>query len=99
MLDRGQIVALHTQRPRGSEIDRPRRLSASEPRPSPSRLLDRHVDHRLFDLWCGTVLQDPLLAADLLQRQVATFVVQLLEPVKAIAGGPSPGGGSNFFLT
>ena len=41
--------------------------------------------HRLLDLDRRAVLQDRLLAADLLQRQLATFVVQLLEPVKAVA--------------
>ena len=52
---------------------------------TPGRLLDRHLDRRLFDVGRGAVLQDRLLAADLLQRQLAAFVVQLLEPIKAVA--------------
>src|SRR5262249_30392911 len=52
---------------------------------APGRLLDRQRPHRLFDLDRRAVLEDWLSAADLLQRQLTTFVVQLLEPVKAIA--------------
>src|SRR6202011_2067396 len=33
----------------------------------------------------GPVRQDRLLAADLLQRQLAAFVIEILEPVEAIA--------------
>jgi hypothetical protein len=51
----------------------------------PGRLLNRQRHHRLLDLDRRAVLQDRLLAADLLQRQLATFVGQLLEPVKAVA--------------
>ena len=49
------------------------------------RLLDRQRDRRLLDLDRRAVLQDRLPAADLLQRQFAAFVVQLLEPVEAVA--------------
>jgi hypothetical protein len=59
-----------------------------DPDLTPGRLLDRHLDHRLFDLGCGAVVQDRLLAADLLQRQFAAFIVQLLEPVEAVAAVP-----------
>src|SRR6202022_3164800 len=40
---------------------------------------------RLFVLRRDAVLEDWLLAADLLQRQLAAFVIQLLEPVEAVA--------------
>jgi hypothetical protein len=40
---------------------------------------DRQLDRRLFDVRRRAVLQDRLPAADLLQRQLAPFVVQLLE--------------------
>ena len=56
-----------------------------DPHLAPGRLLDRHLDRRLFDLDRRAVLQDRLAAADLLQRQLAAFVVQLLEPVEAVA--------------
>jgi hypothetical protein len=39
----------------------------------------------LLDLRRHAVLQDRLAAADLLQRQLAAFVVQLLEAVEAVA--------------
>src|SRR6516225_12323565 len=56
---------------------------AGKRRPQSAKLTMPH--HRLLDLDRRAVLQDRLLAADLLQRQLATFVVQLLEPVKAVA--------------
>ncbi len=55
------------------------------PHLAPGRLLDCHLDRRLFDVRRRPVLQDRLAAADLLQRQLAAFVVQLLEPIKAVA--------------
>jgi hypothetical protein len=49
-------------------------------------LLGRQRDHCRFDLRRDTVLEeDRLLAANLLQRQLAAFVIQLLEPVEAVA--------------
>jgi len=51
---------------------------------TPGRLLDRQVNHRLLDFRRGAVLQHRLAAADLLQRQLAAFVVALFEPVKAV---------------
>src|SRR5437762_11446734 len=54
------------------------------PHLAPGRLLDCHLDRRLFDVRRRPVLQDRLAAADLLQRQLAAFVVQLLEPVEAV---------------
>src|SRR5437762_8493226 len=58
------------------------------PHLAPGRLLDCHLDRRLFDVRRRPVLQDRLAAADLLQRQLAAFVVQLLEPIKAVAAVP-----------
>jgi hypothetical protein len=48
-------------------------------------LLGRQRDHCRFDLRRDTVLEDRLLAANLLQRQLAAFVIQLPEPVEAAA--------------
>ena len=79
----------HTQRTPAGEIDRPRRFSASETRtwPQAGCSIASSTD-RLFDLRRRAVLQDRLLAADLLQRQFTAFVVQLLEPVEAVAAIP-----------
>src|ERR1700731_2647310 len=49
------------------------------------RLLDGNRHDGVFDLLCDAVFQHRLLAADLLQRQLAAFVVKLLEAVKAVA--------------
>src|ERR1700757_1853510 len=79
----------HTQRTPAGEIDRPRRFSASAMRTWPQgRLLDGQRHHGLFDLDRRAVLQDRLAPADLLQRQLAAFIVQLLEAVKAVAAVP-----------
>ena len=55
------------------------------PHLAPGRLFDRQRHHCRFDLRRDTVLEDRLLAADLGKRQLAAFVVQLLEPVEAVA--------------
>src|SRR6516225_11590362 len=76
----------HTHRTPAGEIDSPRRFSASETRTWPQAgcsIRQRH--HRLFDLDRRAVLQDRFAAADLLQCQLAAFVVQLLEAVEAVA--------------
>ena len=39
----------------------------------------------VFDLLCDAVFQHWLLAADLLQRQLAAFVIEFLETVEAVA--------------
>src|SRR5215469_10728548 len=52
---------------------------------APSRLLDRQRDGRLLDLDRYAVLQHWFAPADLLQRQLAAFIVQLLKPVKAVS--------------
>ena len=57
---------------------------------APSRLLDRLRDGRLFDLNRGAVLQHWFAPADLLQRQLAAFIVQLFKPVKAVSAVCSP---------
>src|SRR5207302_10572584 len=62
----------------------PRRFSASETRTWPQAGCSIELDRRLFDLNRRAVLQDRLPAADLLQRQLAAFVVQLLEPIEAV---------------
>src|SRR5204863_8797007 len=51
---------------------------------TPARLLDRQFHHRRLNRRIHPVGQDRLRAADLLQRQLAAFVVELLEPVKAV---------------
>ncbi len=50
-----------------------------------SRLLDGNRHDGVFDFLCDAVFQHGLLAADLLQRQLAAFVVKLLEAVEAVA--------------
>jgi len=52
---------------------------------APGRLFDRQRHHCGFDLRRNTVLEDRLLAADLGKRQLTAFVIQLLEPVEAVA--------------
>ena len=86
VFDRGQIVAL----PYAAHARRRDRQTLSlqrlrHPHLAPGWLLDRQVDHRLFDLRGGAVLQHWLAPADLLQGQLAAFVVELLEAVKAVA--------------
>src|SRR5512133_1153977 len=49
------------------------------------RLLDRQRYDGILDLLRHAVLQHRLLAADLLQSQFAALVVELLEPVEAVA--------------
>src|SRR5205814_9014230 len=51
---------------------------------TPARLLDRQFHHRRLNRRIHPVGQDRLRAADLLQRQLAAFVVALLDPVKAV---------------
>jgi hypothetical protein len=45
----------------------------------------RQRHHCRFDLRRDRVLEDRLLPADLGKRQLAAFVIQLLEPVEAVA--------------
>src|SRR5271169_6318948 len=54
------------------------------PELTPARLLDRQFYHRRLERRIHSVGQDRFRAADLLQRQLAAFVVELLEPVKAV---------------
>jgi hypothetical protein len=55
------------------------------PHLAPGWLLDRHVEHRLFNFRRRSVLQYRLALTDLLQCQFAAFIVQILEPVKAVS--------------
>jgi hypothetical protein len=50
-----------------------------------SRLLDGNRNDGVFDLLCGAVFQHWRLAADLLQHQLAAFVIEFLEAVEAVA--------------
>src|ERR1700732_356897 len=50
-----------------------------------SRLLNGNRNDGVFDLLCDAVFQYWLLAADLLQRQLAAFVIEFLEAVEAVA--------------
>ena len=52
---------------------------------APGRLLDRQGDDGLLDLRRHPVLQDRLAARQLLQSELAAFVVKLLEAVEAVA--------------
>ena len=86
---RGQVVALphaaHTRRRDRQAAPLQRFRDAHL---APGRLLDGQRHHGLFDLDRRAVLQDRLAPADLLQRQLAAFIVQLLEAVKAVAAVP-----------
>ena len=52
---------------------------------APGRLLDRQGDDGLLDLRRHSVLQDRLAARQLLQSELAAFVVKLLEAIEAVA--------------
>src|SRR3954447_4528363 len=56
----------------------------SNPHLAKPRLFDRQLHNRLFNLRLGSVLQTRLTPPDLLQRQLATLLIQFLEPVEAI---------------
>jgi hypothetical protein len=85
-LDVFEVVTLpHAAHPKGRD-----RLAAllqliRYPQLTPAWLLDRQFDHCRLDRRIHPVGQDRLCPADLLQRQLATLVVELLEPVKAVA--------------
>src|SRR5690606_4239020 len=55
------------------------------PHLTPRRLLQRQLHHRLLDLRRHPILQVRLPARHLLQRELSAFLVQLLEPVEAVA--------------
>ena len=90
VFDRGQIVALphaaHTRR-RDRQAVPLQRLR--HPHLTPGRLLDRQLDHRPFDFRCRAVLQHRLAPADLLQSQLAAFVVELLSDKSCRGCSPS----------
>jgi hypothetical protein len=49
------------------------------------RLLQSDLDHRFFDVLFDPVLGAGFASADLVQRQLATLLVQLFEAIKAIS--------------
>src|SRR6185369_3188266 len=55
------------------------------PHLSEGRLINRQGDDGLLDLRCHAVLQDRFAPRDLLQGQLPTFVVELLEAIEAVA--------------
>src|SRR5262249_47204665 len=76
----------HTQRTPAGETVIPRFWSSLAMRTWPNAgLLNGQRNDGILDLLRHPVLQHRLLAADLLQRQLAAFVVELLEPVEAVA--------------
>ena len=60
-------------------------MASGTPHLAAGRLLDRQLDHRLFDLRRGAVLQDWLAPADFPQRQLAALIIEFLQAVKAVA--------------
>src|SRR5262245_20071078 len=74
----------HTQRTPAGETVSPRILSCNADL-SEGRLLDGQRYDVVLDLLRHAVLQHWLLAADFLQGQFAALVVELLEPVEAVA--------------
>src|SRR5262249_27628072 len=74
----------HTQRTPAGETVSPRILSCNADL-SGGRLLDGQRYDGVLDLLRHAVLQHWLLAADFLQGQFAALVVELLEPVEAVA--------------
>src|SRR5439155_4440404 len=89
VLDRGQIVT----QPHAAHAGGRNRQAAPLQRLryahlTPGGLIDRQSDHRLFDLNRRAVLQHRLTAADLLQCQLAAFIVELLEAIEAVAAVP-----------
>ena len=74
-----------TQRTPAGETVSPRFLNSLAIRTCRCRLLNGECHNGVFNVLRHAVLQHRLLAADLLQRQIAAFVVQLLETVEAVA--------------
>ena len=86
MFDRRQIVALPHAAHSGGRDRQPLPLEhLRDPNLAPGWLFDRHRDYCLLDFRGSAVLQHRLAAADLLQRQLAAFVVELLKAVEAVA--------------
>src|SRR4029077_18881651 len=86
VFDRRQIVALpHAAHPGRRDRQALALQCLRYPDLAPGRLLDRQLDYRRFDLRRRAVLQHWLAPADLLQCQLAAFVVEFLEAVKAVA--------------
>ena len=71
------------QRTPNGETVRPRFKSSLETL-APGRLVDGERDHGFLDRRIGPVLEDRLAPREFLQRQLAAFVVELLEPIEAV---------------
>jgi hypothetical protein len=85
-LHRRQVVALpHAAHPSRRDRQAAALEGLRDAHLAPGRLLDCQRHRRLFDLDRRAVLQDRFAAADFLQRQLAAFVVQLLEAVEAVS--------------
>jgi hypothetical protein len=50
------------------------------------RFVDGQVQYRLLDVFFDPILRDRLLAADLLELQFATLVIEFLKTVKTVSG-------------
>jgi hypothetical protein len=66
-----------TVRPRFQEL-------VGDPGLAPGRLVDGERDHGFLDRRIGPVLEDRLAPREFLQRQLAAFVVELLEAIEAV---------------
>ena len=85
MLHRRQVVALpHTAHTGWRDRQAALAQFVGHPQLAPGRLFDRKVHHRPLNVRRGTVLQARLAPADLLQRQLATFVIELFETIEAV---------------
>jgi hypothetical protein len=85
MLHRRQVMALpHTAHPGWRDRQATLAQFAGDPQLAPGRLFDRKLHHGPLNVRQSTVLQARLAPADLLQRQLATFVIELFEPIEAV---------------
>src|SRR5215831_7610646 len=79
-----EVTLPHAAYPGGRDRQAPTLQHFGHSHLAPGRLLDRQIDRCLFDFRRGAVLQYRLAPADLLQRQLAAFVIQLLEAIEAV---------------
>jgi hypothetical protein len=89
LLHRGEVVAdPHTAH--AGRRDRPPLLGelVGHSVLAPRRLIDRHRDDQLFEIARDPVAQIRLASADLAQRVLATRLIQLFEPIEAVAAVP-----------
>ena len=81
-----QIVPLpNTAHPRRRNRHRFLFQFVRHPHLAEGRLFHGHLHHRSLDLYRHTVLQHRLAPGNLLQRQLAAFLVELLEAIEAVA--------------